>query len=201
MEVLVRVLCLGSDSSRISPILSDHEVVKYVEPLDVNAVKDLSPDLILSYGYKHIIPERILSEVKWNAINMHISLLPWNKGSDPNFWSWIEGTPKGVSIHWITSGLDKGPLVAQREVSLSAADSLRVTYGILHDEICNLLDENWKSIESGYAPAINQVLRGSYHRRSDMQAHQSVLAMGWDTPCHQLEQYGLEQNLRHPLNN
>ena len=61
-------------------------------------------DWIVSYGYRYIITQDILDAVRGQAINLHISLLPWNRGADPNLWSFLDDTPKGITIHYIDSG-------------------------------------------------------------------------------------------------
>lgn len=72
-------------------------------------------DWIISYGYRHIIPEEIIKKTKNPIINLHISYLPFNRGSHPNYWSFKEKTPKGVTIHFIDKGIDTGPILCQKE--------------------------------------------------------------------------------------
>jgi len=36
--------------------------------------------------------------------------------ADPNVWSFIEKTPKGVSIHYLDAGIDTGDIIAQKLV-------------------------------------------------------------------------------------
>lgn len=56
-------------------------------------------------------------------MNLHISYLPWNKGADPNFWSCIDGTPAGVTLHHIDAGVDTGDIIAQALMSSARARS------------------------------------------------------------------------------
>ena len=56
---------------------------------------------------------KTLNEVK-TLINLHISYLPYNRGSYPNYWSFKENTPNGVSIHHIDDGIDTGPVLVQK---------------------------------------------------------------------------------------
>jgi len=44
----------------------------------------LRPELIVSYNYKYIISSDIIYFMKGNIVNLNISLLPWNRGLDPN---------------------------------------------------------------------------------------------------------------------
>ena len=83
---------------------------------------------IVSYGYKHILSPEITSRFSGKAINLHISLLPWNRGADPNLWSFLEDTPKGVTIHYIDPGIDTGDILAARVVAPAIDDTLRTSY-------------------------------------------------------------------------
>jgi methionyl-tRNA formyltransferase len=79
---------------------------------DYKFVKIVNPDIIVSYNYKHILSEDIVDE--WYAINLHISYLPWNRGYYPNVFSFIDNTPKGVTIHKIDEGIDTGDITGKR---------------------------------------------------------------------------------------
>ncbi len=41
--------------------------------------------------------------------------LPFNRGAHPNFWSFMEKTPSGVTMHEINSGIDKGKIIVQKK--------------------------------------------------------------------------------------
>ena len=58
-------------------------------------------DLVITFNYRYLLKKKIIEKLERPAINLHISYLPFNRGSHPNFWSFIEKTPKGVSIHEI----------------------------------------------------------------------------------------------------
>ena len=69
--------------------------------------------IVVSYGYNHIIPEKFITN---NIYNLHISFLPYNRGAHPNFWSFIENTPSGVTIHKIDQGIDTGKIIFQKMI-------------------------------------------------------------------------------------
>ena len=75
-------------------------------------------------------------------INLHISLLPRNRVGDSNFWSFLEGSPKGATIHQMSLGLDRGPTQLQKEAQFSEHETLRSTYDHLTDRIQVLFREN-----------------------------------------------------------
>lgn len=79
--------------------------------------------------------------------NLHISLLPYNREASPNFFSFIENTPKGVTIHQIDEGLDTGPILAQKELFFDESkETFASSYEKLILEIQMLFKENWSSI-------------------------------------------------------
>ena len=93
-----------------------NEVIRWTEKIEPDRMKQEEFELIVSYTYRYIISDEIISCVSGNAVNIHISYLPWNRGSNPNQWSMIDDTPKGVSIHYMTTKLDQGDILAQRMV-------------------------------------------------------------------------------------
>src|SRR4051812_27787613 len=98
----MRVLYLGPRSRLVSFIAEQDEVEEITDPLP----RRPAGDFLVSYGYRHIIGADILAQFPRRAVNLHISYLPWNRGSDPNLWSLLDGTPTGVTIHYLEAGID-----------------------------------------------------------------------------------------------
>ncbi|MDP2400619.1 MAG: formyltransferase family protein, partial [Actinomycetota bacterium] len=136
----MRVLLLGPERARLGEAIRARgdEVVRTEERIAVGDPALDGADFLISFGYRHIIPAAMLEPFGPRAINLHISLLPWNRGADPNLWSYLEDTPKGVTIHVLDEGLDTGPIVAQREVADDSDDTLRTSYERLTCEIIGL---------------------------------------------------------------
>lgn len=146
-----------------------NDVILYSEPLSAEALRTFSPDLVISYNYQHIVDGDIVDMLGNKIINMHTSFLPWNKGSSPNIWSFIDDTPKGVTIHRLEKGLDTGKIIAQRELFFNERDeTLASTYEKLNEEIVNLLIENWTEIEAENYVLKDQNGAGTYHRTADL---------------------------------
>jgi methionyl-tRNA formyltransferase len=124
----------------------------------------------------------VLAPFGERAINLHISLLPWNRGADPNLWSFLEDTPKGVTIHVLERGVDTGPIVAQAEVAPSPHDTLKTSYERLAQAMLALFAAAWGDIRAGRLPAQPQSGAGTYHRTSDRSRFAGLLTEGWDTP-------------------
>ena len=185
----MRVLLLTPYPEKLAAALlaTGDEWTSSVAPLT-----DANADWIVSFGYRHIIREPHLSHFEGHMINIHISMLPWNRGADPNFWSWYDATPKGVSIHCVDSGIDTGALLTQAEVIFGAGETLRTSYDRLMERAVLLFEASWPAIKSGVMKPISTNEIGSYHRSRDKEPWWSMLPQGIDTPVAQVEEMGGE---------
>ena len=153
----------------------------YSNRITLEQIKEVNPQLIISYNYKYIISEDIIRYMKGNIVNLHISYLPWNRGSNPNLWSFIDNTPKGVTIHYIDSHLDTGNIIAQKELHFDIEkESFASTYKRLNDEIVELFKEYWDSIINRAVVGVRQQEGGSYHNKKDFEELQKKIHFSWD---------------------
>ncbi|NHN33887.1 formyltransferase family protein [Paenibacillus agricola] len=143
-------------------------------------------EFIVSFGYRHLIKRTIIDLFPQRIINLHISLLPWNKGSDPNLWSFLEDTPKGVTIHYIDYGLDTGEILVQQEVIMDNNDTLSSSYNKLESSIVELFKKDWVGIRDCQIAAYPQPIGGSIHRMKDKAQYEQYLTEGWETPISKL---------------
>lgn len=158
------------------------ELVVRGEKLSLADMLAICPDSVISYGYRHIIAAEVLAARADRFINMHIAYLPFNRGADPNAWSFLDNTPKGVSIHLIDSGVDTGRILAQKEVEFDEkVETLAHTYSVLHSEIQALFYENWDAIRTGALKGVPQTGEGTFHFASAFAAIKEALlgAEGW----------------------
>lgn len=152
----------------------------FSERLDASLIKELSPDIIICYNYNHIISSEVIDCMKGNIFNLHISYLPWNRGSSPNIWSFIENTPKGVTIHQINSGLDKGRILVQKECYFDIEnETFTTTYNKLNQTIVELFKENWEDIIGGKFVLKEQQGKGSYHSVRDLEILRAKIQFDW----------------------
>ncbi len=141
-----RILFLGYDREQTKLIgaLVDAncEVHHTDEKIDV-----VDYDLIISFGYLHILKGDFLNSVLCPVINLHISYLPYNKGAHPNFWSFYDNTPSGVTIHLIDEGIDTGAIIYQKYVNFDNGErTFSQTYKRLINEIERLFLDNLGNI-------------------------------------------------------
>ena len=166
----MNILFLGyTDSPLISFLKKDGNKVYVTDnKIDPSWFTENEINLVISYGYRHIIKPEILGLLPGKFINLHISYLPYNRGADPNFWSFVENTPKGVSIHLIDEGVDTGDILIQKQMEFSIYDeSLRTSYDKLQKEIQQLFKTHWEDIKNGEIQPKKQQSKGTYHRKKD----------------------------------
>lgn len=186
----MKVLVLsGGDFSPVSKIIqeSGDEVMDRCDPIDVDFIVTNNIEFIVSHGYRHIIKPPVLAAMPSHVINLHISLLPWNKGADPNLWSFLEDTPKGVTIHYMDAGVDTGDIIAQKELRFQEeGQTLQTTYRVLQEEMIRLFADFWPNIKAGNCIRKSQSSEGSFHKSKDKQLFATLLTNQWDTPVSSL---------------
>lgn len=180
----MNVLVLSPYPDKVVRVLEQHgdrAVVRNDRPEDVLASKELY-SFVLCYGYRYLFPPKLVRAWDGLMANLHISMLPWNRGADPNFWSFYDDTPKGVSLHYIDIGIDTGDIVAQHEVVLSENATLASSYSCLQDAVVALFARTWPALRAGQADRLPQSGKGTAHRSSDLEPLRYLLADGWETP-------------------
>jgi methionyl-tRNA formyltransferase len=186
----MKILVLGTRPSRLTPILKEYgcEAIECEDLLGVDFLGENRIDFAVSYRYRYIIRKPVIEYLKGNIINLHISLLPWNRGADPNLWSFLEDSPKGGSIHYIDEGVDTGDIIAQKEVLFDISkETLATTYMKLNAEIVDLFKGQWLLVMDGKSSRYRQPSGGSVHKVKDKKRFQHLLAeKGWDTPVEAL---------------
>ena len=79
---------------------------------DVQAIRDLKPDVIAVVAYGRILPQRVLDIPTWDCVNIHASLLPQYRGSAPYQWAVLDGlTETGVSAQHMVREMDAGDVI------------------------------------------------------------------------------------------
>ena len=150
----------------VSPIeeFSKKNKINFKNPINLNSdeelkiFKELSPDIVVVVAYGQIISKNFLNIAKFGFINIHASLLPKWRGAAPIQRAIMNGDKKiGVSIMKIEEKLDRGPVLASKEIELGQ----NATHGEIEKTLsvmgANLLVENLKRLESDNSKFIGQV--------------------------------------------
>lgn len=159
----------------------EEKVYRIQNKLTSEMISQLEPSFIISYNYRHLVPKEILEQMQGRIINLHTSYLPYNRGSSPNFFSFLEDTPKGVTIHLMGEGLDTGDILCQKEVLMDEkTESFASSYDKLLQEMKTLFCENWDAIKAGKLSPKKQEGRGTYHRMKELDAIREQMPFTWD---------------------
>lgn len=191
-----RILFLASDDSTLITWLrgQGEQVIRVSDKITDQDILNRGYSFLISYGYRHILSKEVLNIFHGKAINLHISYLPWNRGADPNLWSFIEGTPKGVTIHYLDDGVDTGDIIVQKEIKFDhSKETLSTSYDKLQKAIQDLFMQNWQSIKLGKNKREKQAGKGSIHKIKDKDSLAYLLTDGWNTPVSVLEEYAAKR--------
>jgi methionyl-tRNA formyltransferase len=119
------------------------------EPEVIEEIRDLKPDIGISAYFGYILRESILNLLPLGCINIHPAYLPYNRGANPNVWSIVDGTPAGVTIHYMDTRVDTGDIVSQMKVPVQTIDTGESLYHRLEQASVALFKEIWPDIRAG----------------------------------------------------
>ena len=102
---------------------------------DVQAIRDLNPDVIAVVAYGRILPQRVLDIPTWDCVNIHASLLPQYRGSAPYQWAVLDGLKEtGVSAQHMVREMDAGDVIDVEKTEIGENE----TAGELLDRLAGL---------------------------------------------------------------
>ncbi|MGH6908040.1 MAG: phosphoribosylglycinamide formyltransferase [Aestuariivirga sp.] len=87
-------------------------------------LKSQKLDLVACAGFMHILSPALVAGWQGRMLNIHPSLLPAYKGLHTHERAIADGAKiHGCTVHLVTSELDAGPIVLQREVPILPGDT------------------------------------------------------------------------------
>lgn len=115
--------------------------IEVMQPLTLreNAIQEKlraeAADVLIVAAYGLILPQPVIDMFRYGAINIHASLLPRWRGAAPIQRAILAGDHEtGVCIMQMEAGLDTGPVLQTRRLTLSDKESA----GTLHDKLAVL---------------------------------------------------------------
>lgn len=114
-------------------------------------IEDISPDVLITMGWRKIIPKNIFEKVNL-SINIHPALLPEYKGYHPLPYLLINNEKEhGLTAHMISEEVDAGDIIAQYRFGINKFSTIqslidmsrrempkffnKIVYGIENDEL------------------------------------------------------------------
>jgi methionyl-tRNA formyltransferase len=152
------------------PVLTPEDVN---DPAFLDGLRQLTPDLVVSVSCPQVFNSELLELPALGCINVHSSLLPRYRGMLPTFWVLAEGeSGTGVTVHYMSTGIDEGGIVAQREIPISPDETLQTLMRTTKAVAADLVLETVERLRHGPVPALpNRIDEGSYFsfpRREDV---------------------------------
>ena len=124
---------------------------------DVQALRDLKPDVCAVVAYGRILPQKVLDIPAKGCVNIHASLLPQYRGSAPYQWAVLDGLKEtGVSAQHMALKMDAGDVIDVEKTPIGENE----TAGQLLDRLAvlgaGLLSRTLTRFERGTAQGMPQ---------------------------------------------
>lgn len=144
-------------------------------PEFIEKIKNNSLDLMILAWWPSIIKKEAIESVKKGWINMHPSLLPYNRGKHPYYWAINEGTPFGVTLHFIDKGVDTGPILFQKKIPVKIIDTGESLYNKSLEEIVKLFKEVYSKITRlDFKPKKQSNQKATFHLGKMLEEHSKI---------------------------
>ena len=87
---------------------------KELEKCSLNFLSDfLNSDIFIVFGSSFIKKDLVNFLIDHKALNIHLGISPYYRGTDCNFWALFDNNPHlvGATIHLLSKGLDSGQIL------------------------------------------------------------------------------------------
>jgi len=113
-------------------------------------LRQLDVGLIVSISGTQWYGKKLREQTPAGIINCHGALLPKYRGLMPSFWTLANNEREGgVSVHFVDSGLDSGPIVVQDRYRINSQDTLEDIMARGKDMAAELIIQAVRRIEAG----------------------------------------------------
>lgn len=117
-------ICEKAGIPYIQPSFNDR---KYID-----IIKQVKPDLIIISNFHKIIKKEVIEIPIIGTFNLHSSYLPYLRGGTSIIWALKKGLDEtGITLHYVTEGVDDGDIVYQKKIPISFWD----TQGSLYEKV------------------------------------------------------------------
>lgn len=174
------------------PVLLDPD---FKSKSDLEKIQALKPNLILSFYFRHLIPDSILKIPALGAFNMHGSFLPFYRGRAPVNWAILNGEPHtGATLHAMVAKADAGDIMDQEMVPIGPDDTALEVQTKVTEAAVKVLSRQIDALLTGKAPRKpqNLSLGRTYGRRTPEDGR-----LDWSHPAPSL--HNLVRAVTHPF--
>ena len=90
----------------------------------LDRIRAWQPELVCLAGYMRILSPELIDALGGWVLNIHPSLLPSFPGLDTHARAIEAGAKRhGCTVHWVTPGVDEGPIVAQEGLDVRPGET------------------------------------------------------------------------------
>ena len=90
-------------------------------------------DIIVLAGFMRVLTEGFVKKYQGRLINIHPALLPAFPGAHAIKDAWdAKAKETGVTVHFVDSGVDTGPVILQRKIPVLPNDTLETLEARIH---------------------------------------------------------------------
>ncbi|MDH5471508.1 MAG: phosphoribosylglycinamide formyltransferase [Gammaproteobacteria bacterium] len=101
----------------------------------IQIIDNYHPALVVLAGFMRILTDNFVAHYQDRMLNIHPSLLPDFRGLNTHQRVLEAGQDKhGVSVHFVTSELDSGPLVIQAIINVDSTDTAESLANKIHQQ-------------------------------------------------------------------
>ncbi len=114
----------------------------------IHSIQYHKPDLVVLAGFMRVLPPSVVRAFSGRIINIHPSLLPAFPGAHAVRDTLAAGVNvTGATVHFVDEGVDTGPVIRQREISIPPG----VSEAQLHEMIKEVEREQLVEVVRGIA--------------------------------------------------
>lgn len=136
----------------------------------LNEIRNLSCELGILAWWPHIINESIIKLANRGFVNTHPGFLPYNRGKHPYFWSIVDETPFGVTLHYVDTDIDSGPVIQREIIECKWEDTGESLYNKSREKILELFYDNFEKIKDNSITPLPQIAtEGTFHYGKELE--------------------------------
>jgi methionyl-tRNA formyltransferase len=129
---------------------AEHLRLQVLRPENVNddrflvGIRELAMDILFTAFYPRLFKRPLLEVAPHGSVNLHFAPLPRYRGSYPGAWAINRGETKhGVSLHYMSPGVDSGDVIDQEFVDIDPDDTGYSLYGKCEQTGLELVRRVW----------------------------------------------------------
>lgn len=109
---------------------------------DYSFIESLKPDLLLTFAFGQILSSKVLACSKYQALNLHGSILPKYRGAAPMQYALMNGEKRtGVTLQAMVKEMDGGDIYGTKEFDIDEEDNCSSLATKMVDAAFSLLEE------------------------------------------------------------